>query len=491
MAMSFPVFGGSPIIQMRGSPIIDKPGWGPPDMAEQIQKSLASLYGLYTGAEQQQTNKYYDRDTRDAMINRLDSQGQRAAALGQPGQIYGGSGTDTLRGGFPTVGQGGMGPDNPAMAPTPASTAAGGRPAAAPTPQEVRAYYRDSAVRRGIDPDVMERVVLSEGGWDNVVRQSDYRNAQGVREQSYGPLQLFMGGGLGNEALARGIDPRDPNQWKQVADFGLEKAAMVGWDTVERAPKGRASARAKASTTAATPASRSRLPVSRPRLRPAARARRRCNRRTMVPLDRSPRSSSGHTFSRPIPMRRLPRITVDPQKNQDVGGAKNSQHMHGTALDLNVKGMSTEQKAALVDDALARGAKGIGWYNDGSLHIDFREGQAAAWGPNRSRTSLGQTEPWFRERAEKLLATGGVSTGPCRDRPERERGPGRGGLPGPAWSHTGTRQDSGCTTWPPGGGSGSSSPASADGQSTSRRGSGRPSRRSAGHCSGHSTCSAP
>lgn len=93
---------------------------------------------------------------------------------------------------------------------------------------EIADYIRQSATARGIDPDVALRVAMSEGGLKDPVRQSDYVK-NGVREASYGPFQLYMGGGLGNKALEAGIDPRDPNQWRQGVDFALDQAAKGGW----------------------------------------------------------------------------------------------------------------------------------------------------------------------------------------------------------------------------------------------------------------------
>lgn len=93
---------------------------------------------------------------------------------------------------------------------------------------EIADYIRQSATARGIDPDTALRVAMSEGGLKDPVRQSDYVK-NGVREASYGPFQLYMGGGLGNKALEAGIDPRDPNQWRQGVDFALDQAATGGW----------------------------------------------------------------------------------------------------------------------------------------------------------------------------------------------------------------------------------------------------------------------
>ena len=71
----------------------------------------------------------------------------------------------------------------------------------------IEAYIRQAAIARGIDPDIAVRVARSEGGLSDPVRQSDVVKG-GVREQSYGPFQLYMAGGLGSRALAAGIDPR-------------------------------------------------------------------------------------------------------------------------------------------------------------------------------------------------------------------------------------------------------------------------------------------
>ena len=92
----------------------------------------------------------------------------------------------------------------------------------------IEAYIRQAAIARGIDPDIAVRVARSEGGLTDPVRQSDVvRN--GVREQSFGPFQLYMAGGLGNRALAAGIDPRDPDQWQAGVDFALDEAKRAGW----------------------------------------------------------------------------------------------------------------------------------------------------------------------------------------------------------------------------------------------------------------------
>lgn len=95
-----------------------------------------------------------------------------------------------------------------------------------PQQTDIEGYIRQAAAERGIDPDIAVRVAMSEGGVTDPIRQSDVVK-NGVREQSYGPFQLYMNGGLGNEALAAGIDPR--KDWQGGVNFALDKAKEGGW----------------------------------------------------------------------------------------------------------------------------------------------------------------------------------------------------------------------------------------------------------------------
>jgi len=92
----------------------------------------------------------------------------------------------------------------------------------------IEQYIRARAPLYGVDPDIAVKVALSEGGLSDPVRQSDVTRG-GVREESYGPFQLNMRGGVGASALAAGIDPRDPNQWQQATDYALAEAGRKGW----------------------------------------------------------------------------------------------------------------------------------------------------------------------------------------------------------------------------------------------------------------------
>jgi hypothetical protein len=99
----------------------------------------------------------------------------------------------------------------------------------------------------------------------------------------------------------------------------------------------------------------------------------------------------------------------DPARNAAVGGAKGSAHMSGDALDFSVRGMTEEQKRAVVDWWSQKGATGIGYYpGSDSIHVDMRPGPNRAWGPNYSRTSLGDTPEWFRSTAMDHLNGGRV-----------------------------------------------------------------------------------
>lgn len=80
------------------------------------------------------------------------------------------------------------------------------------------------------------------------------------------------------------------------------------------------------------------------------------------------------------------RGTSDPGDNPHV---KNSQHLHGTAFDVQVQGWNDVQKAAFLAQARALGFGGIGFYGpDGHLHIDM--GTPRTWGrvPEWARNAM-------------------------------------------------------------------------------------------------------
>jgi hypothetical protein len=105
----------------------------------------------------------------------------------------------------------------------------GGVQVASNTPQmSIEDYIRARAKVYGIDPDVAVKVAQSEGGLKDITRQSDVMK-DGVREESYGPFQLYMNGGLGSRALAAGIDPRTQAGGYRGIDYALAEAGQKGW----------------------------------------------------------------------------------------------------------------------------------------------------------------------------------------------------------------------------------------------------------------------
>lgn len=86
----------------------------------------------------------------------------------------------------------------------------------------------------------------------------------------------------------------------------------------------------------------------------------------------------------------------DPEHNERVGGAKNSQHIHGNAFDVNTTGWSPEDKLALADAAWDAGFRGFGFY-DNNMHFDVADPRA--WGPSYSRDSIPEwAQGWAQER---------------------------------------------------------------------------------------------
>lgn len=123
-------------------------------------------------------------------------------------------------------------PTNEGLASVPAPTPAAEPEFKYPTNEEVEAYIAQEAARRNIDPEVALRVWRSEGasGDPREAWQSKVINKRGERERSYGPYQLYMEGGLGNEMVDKtGLSPEDPRNWKPSVGFALDQAATGGW----------------------------------------------------------------------------------------------------------------------------------------------------------------------------------------------------------------------------------------------------------------------
>lgn len=109
----------------------------------------------------------------------------------------------------------------------------------------VEMILRKIATDRGIDPDTFIKVVMHEGGVNDPYQQSNirldpntgrplkdpktgkYATTGGIREPSFGPLQLNIKSGVGAAALRAGIDPR--TDWVSAAKFGADRIVTHGW----------------------------------------------------------------------------------------------------------------------------------------------------------------------------------------------------------------------------------------------------------------------
>ena len=111
----------------------------------------------------------------------------------------------------------------------------------------------------------------------------------------------------------------------------------------------------------------------------------------------NPRMSSAlEAFRKIYPDANITSGYRSPAYNRRVGGARKSQHMHGNAMDISVRGMSPEDQLKMLQWWKSQGAAGFGYYpNSQSIHVDF--GRPRAWGPDRTSRSLGQTPSFFRD----------------------------------------------------------------------------------------------
>lgn len=88
----------------------------------------------------------------------------------------------------------------------------------------------------------------------------------------------------------------------------------------------------------------------------------------------------------------------DPETNAKAKGAKKSQHLHGNAIDIDVSGLSFEERRRLIEVASANGFTGIGVYRN-SIHLDL--GGRRVWGP----TTRAESVPgWAYEATARHMA---------------------------------------------------------------------------------------
>ena len=92
----------------------------------------------------------------------------------------------------------------------------------------------------------------------------------------------------------------------------------------------------------------------------------------------------------------------DKKTNAAVGGAKNSAHLRGKAIDIKFDTPDREGIKKLITLATKYGILGIGVYRDAQdLHLDIDETLGRrAWGPNYSITSI---PSWAKKEIQQHL----------------------------------------------------------------------------------------
>ena len=92
--------------------------------------------------------------------------------------------------------------------------------------KEVDDYTRQVAQKYNIDPNVASRVLAQESSYGQAKLPGD-------KGTSFGPFQLHFAadGKAMGDSFRRdtGLDPRNPNTWKQQIDYAMKKAAQGGW----------------------------------------------------------------------------------------------------------------------------------------------------------------------------------------------------------------------------------------------------------------------
>lgn len=99
--------------------------------------------------------------------------------------------------------------------------------------------------------------------------------------------------------------------------------------------------------------------------------------------------------------------------NNKASFSTDSRHTHGDAFDIDVSGYNDAEKEQLISLFVASGARGVGHYDNGTIHVDFRSkggkgpGGLALWyNKNQPYTEGGK---WFSEGINQGLASRGVT----------------------------------------------------------------------------------
>ena len=102
------------------------------------------------------------------------------------------------------------------------------------TQKKIESIIKEESKLRNIDPDVAIKIYKAEGlhNYQSQISKGSQK-MEGGTEASYGPFQLYTGGGLGNEyEEATGRTLRTDNTLEGVRmqiQFSLDKAVEKGW----------------------------------------------------------------------------------------------------------------------------------------------------------------------------------------------------------------------------------------------------------------------
>jgi hypothetical protein len=101
------------------------------------------------------------------------------------------------------------------------------------------------------------------------------------------------------------------------------------------------------------------------------------------------------------------------EANTAAGGAKNSEHLGGNAIDVSLKGLNDQQRQKLIDTFLSDPkVGGFGYYNGDSIHIDAQQGAKTAWGSDQTAATVGKGWPdWLTQRVNAWQASGASQGG--------------------------------------------------------------------------------